>query len=119
MRPRPLSAREIQNIPEIFLGIAALLMIIVGASLHSAFLVFVGLIMGAGAMVSMGFAESPLTKSMFSFLTLSACFGVLLLVRWIERLDRGLSNQWETWTIFIAALLSLIAAYRAISLHRY
>ena len=119
MRPRPLSARELPNFPEVLLGIAALLVIIVGASLHDAFVVLMGLLMGGGALVSMGFAESPVTKSMFSFLTLSACFGVLLVVRWLQLLAQGPSRPWETWVILIAGLLALLAAYRAVLLHRY
>jgi len=119
MRPRPISPHDLPNLPEVFLGLAALLVIIVGASASDAVTVIMGLIMGAGALVSLGFAESPLMKSMFSFLTISATFGALLLIQWIQLLSWGVSGQWQTWIIFISGMLSLLAAYRAIILHRY
>ncbi len=119
MRPRPISASELHNLPEAFLGLAALLVLVAGASWHDAFTAVMGLIMGAGALVSMGFAESPVMKSLFSFLSVSGCFGTLLLVRWIQLLSWGISSEWETWVIFVAGILSLLAAYRAVLLHRY
>jgi len=119
MRPRPISLHDLPNLPEVFLGLAGLLVIIVGASASEAVTVVMGLIMGAGALVSMGFAESPLMKSMFSFLTISAAFGILLLIQWVELLSWGLSRQWQTWIIFVSGILSLLAAYRAVLLHRY
>jgi len=92
VKPQPISARELPNLPETFLGLAALLVIVVGASYQSAFDVVMGLIMGAGALVSLGFAEEPLAKSLFSFLTISGCFGSLLVVRWMELLFRHASG---------------------------
>jgi hypothetical protein len=118
MRPRPITLSELPNLPEVFLGLAALLVLIAGASQSDAFVVVMGLIMGAGALVSMGFAESPVMKSLFSFLCISGCFGVLLLVGWIQDLA-GAESSWQTWALFVAGALSLLAAYRAILLHRY
>jgi hypothetical protein len=128
MRPRPITLQDLPNLPEVFLGLAGLLMIIVGASalatpVIGAFggtYIVMGLIMGASALISLGFMESPLLKNMFSFLTISATFGFLLFIIWIALLTvPGGSSAWTTWVIFVAALLSLFAAYRAILLRRY
>jgi hypothetical protein len=129
MRPRPISLHDLPNLPEVFLGLAALLVIIVGAAgipvagmmiaASDAVTVIMGLIMGTSALVSLGLAESPMMKSMFSFLTVSAAFGFLLFIRWLQLLSWGFGGQWQTWTIFVSSLLSLLAAYRAVLLHRY
>jgi hypothetical protein len=128
MRPRPITLQDLPNLPEVFLGLAGLLMLIVGAwALGQPFggaaggtYIVMGLIMGASALISLGFMESPLSKNMFSFLTVSATFGFLLFVIWIGALTMpGGSGLWSTWVILISSLLSLFAAYRAILLRRY
>jgi uncharacterized membrane protein len=118
MRPRPITLQDLPNLPEIFLGLAALLVIIAGAAGGNPVIVVMGLIMGLSALISLGFMENPLSKNMFSFLTVSATFGVLLFIMWIEDIV-GATVGWTPWVILISSLLSIFAAYRAILLRRY
>lgn len=120
MRPRPITTHDLPNLPEVFLGLAGLLVIIIGAVGQSGVTVIMGLIMGFSAMISLGFMESPLLKNMFSFLTISGTFGLLLLITWIQALTSPVTaGLWTTWVLFGSAILSLFAAYRAILLRRF
>lgn len=120
MPPKPITAQDLPNMPEIFLGLAALLLLIVGAATQNIVAIVGALAMGMSALATMGFIESPLLKQMFSFLTVSANSGALLFIAWIRAVATpGAAGLWTTWVIFISAMLSLFAAYRAIVLKRY
>ncbi|MFN4133655.1 MAG: hypothetical protein ACK4GQ_04735 [Candidatus Hadarchaeales archaeon] len=118
MRPRPITVQDLPNTPEIFLGLSGLLVLVVGASESSVTTVIQGLIMCCSALISLGVIESPLLRGAFSMLTISTVFGVLLFFQWLEAVWRA-AGIWQTWVVFIAALLSLYAAWRGVLLKRF
>jgi hypothetical protein len=119
MQPRSRITEEVLDTPEILLGIAALLVFIVGAYGQSAQNVVAGLIMGASAVFSYKHIQYPLLKGIFAFFTISAVLGVLFFVGSIETIGKGGGHIWTTWVMFVASFLSLFAAYRAVVLRRY
>lgn len=118
MRPKPVTLQDLPNTPEVFLGLAGLLVLIVGAAASELYGVIEGLIMCGSALISLGFVESPLLRRMFSMLTVATVLGLLLFFQWLTLL-RWAADRLETWAIFVSALLSLYAAYREILLKRF
>jgi len=119
MQPRSKITENILDNPEILLGIAALLVLIVGAYGQSVQNVVAGLIMGVSAVFSYKRVEYPLLKAVFSFFTIAAVLGFLFFIGSIETIGKGGGNVWTTWVMFVAAFLSLFAAYRTFVLRRY
>ena len=119
MQPRSRITEEVLDAPEIFLGIAALLVMIVGAYRSSTVNVVEGLIMGMSAVLSYKHVEYPLLKATFSFFTIAAVLGFLLFIGSIELIGSGWGHIWITWALFVASILSIFAAYRAAVLRRY
>ncbi|MEM3402704.1 MAG: hypothetical protein QXT22_04880 [Candidatus Hadarchaeales archaeon] len=118
MRPKPITVQDLPSTPEVFLGLSGLLVLIAGASEGAIPAVIQGLIMCGSALISLGFVESPLLRGMFSMLTVSTVFGVVLFFHWLEEVWSR-AHLWQTWVIFIAALLSLYAAWRGVLLRRF
>jgi hypothetical protein len=119
MAPEPIAARDLPNLPGLLMGISAILVIIVGAWNRQASGVMLGLMMVASALIALGYIGGLLIKNMLSVLAVSATFGVYLFFNWVDQIVvLGLLDP-RTWTIFVASLLSLFAAYRTIVLKRY
>lgn len=119
MQPRSRIAEELLDAPEIFLGIAAMLVLIVGTYGQSAQNLVAGLVMGASAVLSYKNMQYPLLRGVFAFFTISAVLGFLNFIGAIETIGKPGGNVWTTWVMFVASLLSLFAAYRAAVLRRY
>lgn len=119
MQPGSRITESILDTPEIFLGIAALLVLIVGAYGQETRNVVTGIIMGVSAVFSYKNVQYPVLKALFSFFTISAVFGLLFFVGAIETIGKGGGYVWTTWVMFTASLLSLVAAYRAAVLRKY
>ncbi len=122
MQPKPITAQGIMYQPEVFLLIAGLLALIAGVAGAAVNNVIIGLIMLGSAAISLGFVEVSLPlKSMLSFLTVSATFGIVLLLGAIQLLVTngiGLAG-WPTLVTLVSSLLSLFAAFRAMVLKKY
>ncbi len=122
MQPKPITAQGIMYQPEVFLLIAGLLALIAGIAGGAAtvYIAIMGLFMGGSALISLNFIEVSLPlKNTLSFLTVSATFGAILLINWIQLFVTNLAGWWGTWVLFVSALLSLFAAFRAVVLKKY
>lgn len=117
-QPRAITTQDIFNIPGLFLGLAALLVLIVGAGSQDVTTIVIALMMGFSAVLSLGFIASPLLQGMFPVLGISTAFGVVLLLAALVPAARGVSH-WTVWVTLIAALISLFAAFRAIVLKKF
>lgn len=107
---RPVTIRDFLSTSWVFLGIAAILVLIAGAGAESATKIILALMMVGAA--STGFIINRTLESLFPILSVSAVLGVITFVWSIEELAR-LNSHWTRWLMLIGGLISLSAAYIA------
>jgi len=107
---RPIAIRDLMSTSWVFLGIAAILVLIAGAGAESATLIIIALIMVGAA--STGFIINRTLEALFPTLSVSAVLGVTTFIWSIEALARG-GSHWTRWLMLLGGLISLSAAYIA------
>jgi hypothetical protein len=104
--------RDVLKMPELFLGIAALLIAIVGGvtlkygNVGGIPTLMMCLIMVTSILVSLDFLKFRVFKETFPIAAISAAIGVLLLVSAIV-----IMTDWTGWVTLVASILSLYATY--------
>lgn len=116
--PGPLTLGEIFRMPELYLGVAAVLVAVVGGTSiaygnvqEGIMTLATALIMLMSVVVSLGYFGGRGLKGMFSLATISMAMGLLLLVNSVLSFVVGGWGWWTTWTTLASSLLSLFAAY--------
>ena len=108
---RALTLQDILNMPGLFLGLAALFVIISGAGMRYAELVLIGLlIMGGTAALSFIKINIPALYTLFPLCGVSAVSGLYLIFTAGGMIARGLSI-WELWVLLIGGFISLFTAF--------
>jgi hypothetical protein len=117
MMPGPLTLRDIFRMPEFFLGLAAILLAVVGGT-TTAYGDITGIpalataiIMILSVMVSLGYFGERRFRAMFSLPTTAAVLGILMLVNSTLIFWHWGFEQWTGWTTLISSLLAIYAAY--------
>lgn len=107
---RPITVRDFLSTSWLFLGIAAILVLIAGAGAESVTLIILALMMFGAA--STGFIINKTLEALFPTLSVSAVLGVIIFVWSIEDLARW-GSDWTRWLMLFGGLISLFAAYIA------
>jgi phosphatidylserine synthase len=118
MMPGPLTLGDIFRMPEFFLGLAAILLAVVGGATtaHGDITgipsLVAAIIMIISVMISLGYFGERRFRGMFSLTTIAAVMGIQMLVNSILIFwGLGRFEEWTGWTILISSLLALYAAY--------
>jgi hypothetical protein len=111
--------QDILNMPGLFLGLAALFVIIAGAGMRYAELVIIGLlVMGGPALLSLVKINIPALYTLFPLACSSAVSGLWLIFTAGGLVARGVST-WEVWVLLIGGFISLFAAFLALRAKKY
>jgi hypothetical protein len=117
MMPGPLTLGDVLRMPEFFLGLAAILLAVVGGATTAHGNIWgvptlaTAAIMIMSIMTSLGYFRERRFREMFSLTTIAAVVGILMLVSSpLIFLEWGL-DEWTGWTTLISSLLALYAAY--------
>lgn len=115
----PSSAEELLQLPEFYWGIAAIIVVIVGASVvpfsPSGYpTLVVGLMMCISELGSIGYLNHRIVRDFFPPLPIFSAFGILLLVAGVQSALIW-PWMWTTWATLIAAISSLYGSYRKYS----
>ncbi len=112
--------RDPLKMPELFLGIAALLQIIVGGAfaaggnLQGYSTMFTGLVMALSALVSLGHLRYKIIREVLLIKSISAVFGAILFLNAILTFSGFGLLIWTGWATMVSAILSFYAAYLSI-----
>lgn len=107
---RPITIRDLLSTSWVFLGIAAILVLIAGAGAENVTLIILALMMVGAA--STGVIINTTLEALFPTLSVSAVLGVVTFVWSIEELARW-GSHWTRWLMLVGGLIALSAAYIA------
>ena len=111
---KKLTIQDIIDMPGLFLGLAALLVIIAGVGGMSPEWVLIGLlIMGGSATLSLVAIRAQVLETLFPVGSVSAVCGLILIITNVGALARGIS-MWPVWMLVIAGVISLLATFLAV-----
>jgi len=118
-QPRALTMQDLSKLSALFLGLAALFVIISGAGLESLELVLVGLlVMGGPAVLSLVKINLPVLYVLFPLAGASMVSGLWLIFYAGGQIAREVS-RWEVYLLMIAGFISLFAAALAVRAKEY
>jgi hypothetical protein len=115
--PGMLTLRDILRMPEFFLGLATILVAVVGGA-TTAWRAVQGIpvlasavIMGLSVLTSLGFLKARVLREVFALTPISAVMGIMLLVNSILTVVSYGPGTWVVWVGLVSASFSLYAAY--------
>ena len=115
---RALTLQDILNMPGLFLGLAALFVLISGAGMRYAELVLIGLlIMGGTAALSFIKINIPALYTLFPLCSVSTVSGLYLIFTAGGLIARG-GSHWSFWVLLLGGIISLFAAIIAVRAKR-
>ena len=105
-----ITMQDLLNMPGLFLGLAALLVLISGAAMNYLEFALIGLlVMGGSALISMVKINMPVLYLLLPLTSTSAVCGLWIVILGLGLIARGAST-WQTVLFTLAGFISLFAA---------